>query len=719
MIVLKHTGIEMKRIFKGPLGKLVLLALLVIPILYGALYLWAFLDPYGMIDHLPVALVNMDKPYTTDDGTRITGGQDLVDEIKDSDSFKWDIVSKEEAKKGLDNNKYFLAMYIPSNFSERIGTANTDDPVPTMVYTRAQLSNNFLTSQIGARVFLEIQTKCSAKVSETYYKEIFKSFAESRDNLTDAEDGARDLHSGLKTARDGAGTLANGLKTAKSGTNELKSGTKTLSSGLNKLNAGGKTLASSTGELASKSKLLKGGTAQLSDGASQLSGKLPALVDGAQQVDDGVGTLKSKMGDAATGAATLAKGTAGNKQYVDGMATAIQGLVKQFGAYIPADKQQALLTTAGTAQVVAGKINDGASELSTQLSGAGPSVDKLKDGTSALLAGAKAANDGATELASGASELDSSTNKLVSGTQQLNSGAKKISTNLGTASAGAKKLNSGAKALASGTVKLENGAIKLHTGLKPAVTGSKKLADGLHDGIKDIPNYTVAQQHANAKMMSNPVHLDSKNIGKTKNYGSGFAPYFLPLALWVGVLIGYLFLDPLPGSRNKKKTFGLSLARSLAGYIPMAIIGLLQTAVLLFVVEHGLHVTPVRSTWFWIILIAASLCYTSILQWLNASFGPIGKLFAIIFLMLQLTSAAGTFPIQLQDKFFQYLHPYMPMSYIVAGLREALAGGSTAIIMHNLIVIVCIGLITFVLTVFAADTKLSDFAKRLSEKVGL
>lgn len=719
MYVLQRTTGELKRIFQGITGKMVLLALLIIPILYGALYLWAFLDPYGKLDRLPVALVNQDQPYTTSNGTVIKGGEDLVKELTDAGTFKWEVVSKEQARQGLKDNKYFLAMYIPSNFSQRIGTANSKSPVPAMLYAKSDVTNNFLTSQIGGRVFVEIQQQTSAKVSETFYKEIFKSFEDSRTSLTKAEDGAQDLHDGLKTASSGASSLAEGLSSANSGSKSLVSGATQLSSGLSKLSSGSKTLASSTDELASKSQQLKGGTSQLLSGTSALSSKLPSLVSGAQQVDDGVATLQTQMGKASDGATALAQGTAGNKQYVDGLANMVSQLLSIDGSQLPAAQKQQMLATASAAKVVAGQVDSGATQLSGALSSAAPAVSALKSGTAQLLSGAQAAQDGATALKDGASTLDASTSKLVSGTQKLNDGAQQISTNVTKASAGATKLTSGAEQLTAGTAKLETGAFKLHSGLQPAVSGSQTLASGLHDGIKNIPNFTTAQQNANAKMMSNPVHMESSTIGKVKNYGTGFAPYFLPLALWVGALIGYMFLDPLPGNREEKKSFWLALARSISGYVPMALVAFLQTLVLLFVVEHALHINPVHSAWFWVLLLATSLCYTAILQWLNASFGSIGKFFAIIFLMLQLTAASGTFPTVLQDKFFQVLHPFMPMTYIVAGLRAAMTGGSTSIITHNLAVVVGIGVGAFILTIVAARTKLSDFAKRLGEKVGI
>lgn len=39
--------------------------------------------------------------------------------------------------------------------------------------------------------------------------------------------------------------------------------------------------------------------------------------------------------------------------------------------------------------------------------------------------------------------------------------------------------------------------------------------------------------------------------------------------------------------------------------------------------------------------------------------------------MLQLTSASGTYPVQTSPGFFNAIHPYLPMSYIVEGLQPS------------------------------------------------
>ena len=46
--------------------------------------------------------------------------------------------------------------------------------------------------------------------------------------------------------------------------------------------------------------------------------------------------------------------------------------------------------------------------------------------------------------------------------------------------------------------------------------------------------------------------------------------------------------------------------------------------------------------------------------------------------MLQLTSASGTYPIETTPTFFQKINPYLPMTYVVKGLREIITGANTA-----------------------------------------
>jgi len=52
-----------------------------------------------------------------------------------------------------------------------------------------------------------------------------------------------------------------------------------------------------------------------------------------------------------------------------------------------------------------------------------------------------------------------------------------------------------------------------------------------------------------------------------------------------------------------------------------------------------------------------------------------GKFVAIVLLMLQLTSSGGTFPMQTVPRFFQLINPWLPMTYVVSGLRQAISGG--------------------------------------------
>lgn len=65
---------EWKKLFKNKLMLLVVAAVIVIPTIYTTLFLGSMWDPYGNVEHLPVALVNQDQPVEYEGETLDVGG---------------------------------------------------------------------------------------------------------------------------------------------------------------------------------------------------------------------------------------------------------------------------------------------------------------------------------------------------------------------------------------------------------------------------------------------------------------------------------------------------------------------------------------------------------------------------------------------------------------------------------------------------------------------
>ncbi|HTM85678.1 MAG TPA: YhgE/Pip family protein, partial [Mycobacterium sp.] len=66
----------------------------------------------------------------------------------------------------------------------------------------------------------------------------------------------------------------------------------------------------------------------------------------------------------------------------------------------------------------------------------------------------------------------------------------------------------------------------------------------------------------------------------------------------------------------------------------------------------------------------------ALIQAFNAVFGvSVGRVLTLAFLMLQLVSAGGIYPVETTAKPFQILHPVDPMTYAVNGLRQLIVGG--------------------------------------------
>src|ERR1700743_3303879 len=102
--------------FRTPLQRLALLFVVLVPLLYGGLYLWSNWDPYGKLDQIPVAVVNDDQPVTVS-GQRVAAGEEFVAELRRDRIFDWHFVSDAEAARGVADTRYYFTISVPKDFS--------------------------------------------------------------------------------------------------------------------------------------------------------------------------------------------------------------------------------------------------------------------------------------------------------------------------------------------------------------------------------------------------------------------------------------------------------------------------------------------------------------------------------------------------------------------------------------------------------------------------
>ena len=65
-----------------------------------------------------------------------------------------------------------------------------------------------------------------------------------------------------------------------------------------------------------------------------------------------------------------------------------------------------------------------------------------------------------------------------------------------------------------------------------------------------------------------------------------------------------------------------------------------------------------------------------------------------------MASSAGTYPLALTNRFFQVIHPLLPMSYTVSGLRETISltgaiGGQVAFLLTVLATCTGLGMLAY------------------------
>ncbi|MBS3180384.1 MULTISPECIES: YhgE/Pip domain-containing protein [unclassified Pseudoclavibacter] len=556
--------------------------------------------------------------------------------------------------------------------------------------------------------------------------------------LVTANSGAQTLSSGAADANAGAQQLSAGAATANTGAQELSAKLTEASSGAQLLSAGLAELNSKTSDLPASVTTLTEGATTLDAGATALAGGLETALGASRGLDDGTTALAAGAGDLSGGIDSLladydSLSDAQRKELLTQLSTAGQSLGAKAGelsagtsalvgdaaagtglSYLQAKSTE---LAAGATQLsdgvspLSGKVDElvaAVSTVSTKSAELASGTQQLSTGASTLATGTQSLADGTSTLATGTKSLADGASSLATGTQTLADGASTLAQSTPKLASGASELSSGATTLADGTADAESGGAELNDGITQLADGSKTLADGLDDGVSDIPSYTDAQADHLAGVTSTPVEITKTRLNEVPAYGYGLAPYFMTLGLWVGALAFYLMFPPL----RERLVLGRqpAIVVALRSFAPGAMLGAAQSLLMLTIVRFGLGLEPADMLGLIALALLTSVTFVAVNQAFNALLGPPGRFLALIMIVLQLSSAGGTYPVETAPAFFQLIHSWLPLNYAVTAFRSLVAGGSIGIGEAY-------GMLTVWLVAALALTTLSIVIKRRRERL--
>lgn len=522
------TKAEWKNIAKSTWLKIVLCAIMIIPMIYACVFLGSMWDPYGQTDQLPVAVVNKDKEVKYN-GSTMDIGKQLSDKLSKNDSMDFNIVSSTKAQKGLKDGKYYMIITIPENFSKNATTLLDDDPQTMMLTYTTNPQTNYIATKMDDSAMAKVKAEISSTVTKTYSKILFKNVKTLSKGFNTAADGSQKLSDGVATASEGNKTITENLNTLASSALVFNDGADSLVKGLSAYTEGVSTAKAGTQQLDNNSATLNNGAAQLKSGSSQLLSAVKAaekqLSDGLNQNAEQLNTLTQKNNemnesskqlsealtqiqagiddnnlvennlqaakklDSMVSVMTTTIGTMNtNADKLDKLAAAEKAKAESLQATQPLLAQQLMLQATSHA-TQAQTLRQVASQLTNKLNTSDlKQLTTLLYGNAEVLKNQSTANAKTQELLAGSQQLatanNSAVNSLVSNLKTVQANMKGTSNSVGMVGAvsqideGLGTLQSGLKTYTGGVKQVNNGLGTLASNNKTLNSGASQLADG-------------------------------------------------------------------------------------------------------------------------------------------------------------------------------------------------------------------------------------------------
>ncbi|HEQ8717395.1 TPA: YhgE/Pip domain-containing protein [Streptococcus pyogenes] len=720
----------MKTLIKNPKLMITMIGVALVPALYNLSFLGSMWDPYGRVNDLPIAVVNHDKPAKRADKS-LTIGNDMVDKMSKSKDLEYHFVSAKQAQEGLKEGDYYMVITLPEDLSQRAATLLNPEPQKLTIRYQTSKGHGMVAAKMGETAMAKLKESVSQNITKTYTSAVFSSMTDLQSGLKEASAGSQALASGAKTAQAGSQTLSTNLAALtgasqqfQQGTGRLTSGLTTYTDGVNQVKNGLGTLSTDIPNYLNGVSRLSQGASQLNQGLSQLTQAttlsdekakgiqslivgLPVLNQGIQQLNTELSTLQppnlnadelgNSLGAIAQAAKqVIAEETAAQNEELSALqATSVyQSLTaEQQGELAAALSQSDKSQTVSAAQTILSSVQTLSTSLqslsqedqSKQLEQLKEAVAQIANQSNQALPGASSA---LTELSTGLAKVNGSlnqqvlpgSNQLTTGLAQLNryntaigsgviklsEGANALSSKSGELLDGSHQLSEGATKLADGSSQLNQGGHQLTSGLTELSTGLSTLNGSLAKASQQLSLVSVTDK--NAKAVAKPLVLNEKDKDGVKTNGIGMAPYMIAVSLMVVALsTNVIFANSLSGRPVKDKWDWAKQKFVINGFISTmgSIVLYLAIQLLGFEARYGMETLGfiMLSGWTFMALV------TALVGWDDRY----GSFASLVMLLLQVGSSGGSYPIELSGAFFQKLHPFLPMTYVVSGLRQTIS----------------------------------------------
>jgi len=686
---MKVAAYDAHNVFKNVISLVVCVGMIVIPSFYAWFNIWGSWDPYKNTANLKVAVVNLDEGYTSDlIPVDVNLGERTESELKASKSIGYTIVdSEDEAVEGVKSGTYYAAVVIPADFSERMLTYFADSTDKPEVY--------FYQNEKANAIAAIVTDKASAAVQ----KDINQSFASS---LTSAAAGVLD-QVGNYLNSDDVRTLATQLDSALAQTQKRLSDTSgnlrsyaaisgSASQLLDQLDSDGSGTLSSALDA---SGMLRSGTDGVQSLSDALDGATSSINDSFANSASDFDNVKSALDeafDAAAGhtdqlvdALTQAKGTVDSRvaklqDLYDSM-VGTDAIAKKYRDQLigspeweTVNSYEGLIAKVKQALDDAKKLDDGLGKAISDIQNTQSSASDARTTLDGLVDQAKTSitnisSDYEQGLRSSLSDMNSSLQDAASKADAMKTQLDNVSSSLkDTAATASKSMGDVQGSLLDAADQLDGAAAKLgdiHTQIQDA------LDSGDLDQLRTILS---ANAEDLASFISTPVSMDRTAVFAVANNGSGMAPFYSTLAIWIGGVVLCALVKTAPSDRFLKKIHARPTDSYIGRIIFFLVIGFFQSTLVIAGDLWFLGVQCQHPMLFFLTGWLESFIFINIIYALTASFGDVGKAIAVVLMVIQVAGSGGTFPKEMLPGVFQKLYPFLPFVHGEDAMRACIAG---------------------------------------------